>query len=64
MYHVGRRCSIEDRYPLLDELAGGMYTLEMNSFLFPNSTYIVGSSSGGSDCNSGDDGCLEKVIDL
>ena len=41
-----------------------MNTLEMMNFVFPNSAFIASSSRWGSDIDSGDDGCLEKVIDL
>ena len=34
----------------------------MINFLFPNSTFIEGSSRWGSDIDSGDDGCLEKSV--
>ena len=32
-------------------------------FVFSKSVFMVSSSSWGSDSVSGDDGCLEKVID-
>ena len=39
--------------------------LEMINFLFPISAFMVSSSRWGSeDSDSGDDGCLDKVIDL
>ena len=38
--------------------------LEMINFAFPISAFIVRSSRWRSDSASGDDGCLEKVIDL
>ena len=38
--------------------------LEIINFVFPVSAFMVCSSMWGSDSNSGDDGCLEKVIDL
>ena len=38
--------------------------LEMLNFVFPISACIVSSSRQGSDSASGDDVCLEKVIDL
>ena len=34
------------------------------NFVFPSSAVIESSSRWGSDRDSGDDGCLEKVIDL
>ena len=37
--------------------------LEMINFVFPISAFMVSSSRCGSDSASGDDGCLEKVID-
>ena len=37
--------------------------LEMINFVFPISDFMVSSSRWGSDSASGDDGCLEKVID-
>ena len=37
--------------------------LEMINFVFPISTFMIGSSRWGSDIASGDDGCLEKGID-
>ena len=37
--------------------------LEMINFIFPISAFMVSSSRWGSDSVSGDDGCLEKVID-
>ena len=57
-----RRCPIEDLYPLLQELAGGMHMLEMINFVFPISAFMVSSSRWGSNSASGDDGCLEKGI--
>ena len=38
--------------------------LEMINFVFPISAFMVSSSRWGSDSDSGDDGCLEMVIDL
>ena len=38
--------------------------LEMINFVFPNLAFIESSSRLGSDSDSGDDSCLEKVIDL
>ena len=38
--------------------------LEMINFVFPSSAFIESSSRWGSDRDSGDDGCLEKVIDM
>ena len=38
--------------------------LEMINFVFPISAFVVSSSRWGSDSDSVDDGCLEKVIDL
>ena len=38
--------------------------LEMIKFVFSISNFKVSSSSWGSYSTSGDDGCLEKVIDL
>ena len=35
MSSVVRRYSIEDRYPFLKELAGGIKMLEMINFVFP-----------------------------
>ena len=37
--------------------------LEMINFVFPTSAFMVSSSSWGLDSASGDDSCLEKVID-
>ena len=37
--------------------------LEMINFVFPISAFMVSSSRWGSDSASGDDDCLEKVID-
>ena len=37
--------------------------LEMINFVFPISVFMVISARWGSDSASGDDGCLEKVID-
>ena len=37
--------------------------LEMINFEFPISVFMVSSSRWGSDSASGDDDCLEKVID-
>ena len=37
--------------------------LEMINFVFPVSAFMVSSSRWGLDSVSGDDGCLEKVID-
>ena len=37
--------------------------LEMINLVFPISAFMVSSSRWGSDRTSGDDGCLEKVID-
>ena len=37
--------------------------LEMINFIFPISAIMLSSSRWGSDIASGDDGCLEKVID-
>ena len=37
--------------------------LEIINFVFPISAFMVSSSRWGSDSASGDDGCLEKVID-
>ena len=37
--------------------------LEMINLVFLISTFMVSSSRWGSDSASGDDGCLEKVID-
>ena len=37
--------------------------LEMINFVIPISAFMVSSSRLGSDSVSGDDGCLEKVID-
>ena len=64
MSGIVRRCSIEDCYPLLQELAGGYVDVEMINFVFPISAFIVSSSRWGSDSDSGNNGCLEKVIDL
>ena len=36
--------------------------LEMINFIYPISAFMVSSSRSGSDSDSGDDGCLEKVI--
>ena len=41
-----------------------MLLLEMINFIFPISVFMVSSSRWGSDSDSGDNGCLEKVIDL
>ena len=38
--------------------------LEMINFVFPISAFMVSSSRWGSDSNSGNDGFLDKVIDL
>ena len=38
--------------------------LEMISFVFPISGFMVNSSMWRSDSNSGDDGYMEKVIEL
>ena len=38
--------------------------LEMINFVFPISAFMVSSSRWVSDSASGDDGCLEKGIDL
>ena len=38
--------------------------LEMINFIFRLSAFMVSSSMWRSDSDSGDDGCLEKVIDL
>ena len=38
--------------------------LEMINFIFSISGSMLTSSRWGSDSDSGDDGCLEKVIDL
>ena len=38
--------------------------LEMINFVFPNSALMVSSSKLGSDSDSTDDGCMEKVIPL
>ena len=37
--------------------------MEMINFVFPISAFMVNASRWGSDSVSGDDGCLEKVID-
>ena len=34
------------------------------NFIFPNSAMLVNSSIWGSDSDSGNNGCLEKAIDL
>ena len=38
--------------------------LEIISFVFPISAFMRSSSRWGLDSESGDDGCLENVIDL
>ena len=38
--------------------------LEMINFVFPNSAFIESNSMWASDSDTGNDGCLEKVIDL
>ena len=38
--------------------------LEMINVVFPISTFMVSSSRWGSNSDSGEDVCLEKVIDL
>ena len=38
--------------------------LEKINFVVPISAFMVSSSRWGSDRDSGDDGCLEKVINL
>ena len=35
-----------------------------DQLVFPSAAFIESSSRWGSDRDSGDDGCLEKVIDL
>ena len=42
----------------------GLDSKQVINFVFPSSAFIESSSRWGSDSNSGDDGCLEKVIDL
>ena len=38
--------------------------LEIINFVFPTIAFMVSSARWASDSDSGDDGCLKKVIDL